>query len=224
MCHAGAFLHICHLSVSRVSMNLFLLLSWDFLIHEFSIFARLFFSSENIGLRLTIPIISAGSFGLSCDYKPKLTRILPPARKICDFFLNFMNETLPFKEEPWSRFYVYKKTNNASEDCFWWAKLKWLWIRSVVSFALQRKPAFWFVSLLCHRYINALTAATNKFMLGTNTETIHGEEGLKKMFQSPKRHSNSEYIYFCLFLRIYSFLIKQKNALVLWGFHCKLII
>ncbi|XP_035766700.1 heat-stable enterotoxin receptor-like [Neolamprologus brichardi] len=113
---------------------------------------------ENIGLRLTIPIISAGSFGLSCDYKPKLTRILPPARKICDFFLNFMNETLPFKEDPWSRFYVYKKTNNASEDCFW--------------------------------YINALTAATNKFMLGTNTETIHGEEGLKKMFQSPKRHSN----------------------------------
>uniref|UniRef100_A0AAX7SED3 Guanylate cyclase n=1 Tax=Astatotilapia calliptera TaxID=8154 RepID=A0AAX7SED3_ASTCA len=71
---------------------------------------------ENIGLRLTIPIISAGSFGLSCDYKPKLTRILPPARKICDFFLHFMNETLPFKE-PWSRFYVYKKTNNASEDC-----------------------------------------------------------------------------------------------------------
>uniref|UniRef100_A0AAX7T3Q2 Guanylate cyclase n=1 Tax=Astatotilapia calliptera TaxID=8154 RepID=A0AAX7T3Q2_ASTCA len=92
---------------------------------------------ENIGLRLTIPIISAGSFGLSCDYKPKLTRILPPARKICDFFLHFMNETLPFKE-PWSRFYVYKKTNNASEDCFW--------------------------------YINALTAQTNKFMLGTNTE------------------------------------------------------
>uniref|UniRef100_A0A669CG65 Guanylate cyclase n=1 Tax=Oreochromis niloticus TaxID=8128 RepID=A0A669CG65_ORENI len=72
---------------------------------------------ENIGLRLTIPIISAGSFGLSCDYKPKLTRILPPARKICDFFLNFMNETLPFKEEPWSRFYVYKKANNVSEDC-----------------------------------------------------------------------------------------------------------
>uniref|UniRef100_A0A3P8Q034 Guanylate cyclase n=1 Tax=Astatotilapia calliptera TaxID=8154 RepID=A0A3P8Q034_ASTCA len=130
---------------------------------------------ENIGLRLTIPIISAGSFGLSCDYKPKLTRILPPARKICDFFLHFMNETLPFKE-PWSRFYVYKKTNNASEDCFW--------------------------------YINALTAQTNKFMLGTNTEPIHGEEGLKKLFQSPKRHSNSEYIYFCLFLRIYSFFNK----------------
>uniref|UniRef100_A0A3Q2VQA7 Guanylate cyclase n=1 Tax=Haplochromis burtoni TaxID=8153 RepID=A0A3Q2VQA7_HAPBU len=131
---------------------------------------------ENIGLRLTIPIISAGSFGLSCDYKPKLTRILPPARKICDFFLLFMNETLPFKEEPWSRFYVYKKTNNASEDCFW--------------------------------YINALTAPTNKFMLGTKTEPIHGEEGLKKLFQSPKRHSNSEYIYFCLFLRIYSFFNK----------------
>lgn len=194
-----------------------------FLIHEFLIFAHLFFSSENIGLRLTIPIISAGSFGLSCDYKPKLTRILPPARKICDFFLNFMNETLPFKE-PWKRFYVYKKTNNVSEDCFWWAKLKWLWIRSVVSFVLQREPPFWFVSLLCHRYINALTAATNKFMLGTNTETIHGEEGLKNMFHSPKRHSNSEYIYFLsIFENLYCF-NKAENALVLWGFHCNFVI
>uniref|UniRef100_A0A8C5DT01 Guanylyl cyclase C n=1 Tax=Gouania willdenowi TaxID=441366 RepID=A0A8C5DT01_GOUWI len=52
---------------------------------------------EDIGFTLTIPIISAGSFGLSCDFKPNLTRILPPARKISGFFINFMNETLPFK-------------------------------------------------------------------------------------------------------------------------------
>uniref|UniRef100_A0AAQ5XSZ1 Guanylyl cyclase C n=1 Tax=Amphiprion ocellaris TaxID=80972 RepID=A0AAQ5XSZ1_AMPOC len=66
-----------------------------------------------------IPIISAGSFGLSCDYKPKLTRLLPPARKISDFFLNFMNETLPFKS-PWQRTFVYKKAVNYTEDCFWY--------------------------------------------------------------------------------------------------------
>uniref|UniRef100_A0A8C6LKT6 Guanylate cyclase n=1 Tax=Nothobranchius furzeri TaxID=105023 RepID=A0A8C6LKT6_NOTFU len=57
---------------------------------------------------LSIPIISAGSFGLSCDYKPKLTRLLPPARKLTDLFLNFKNEELPFKPK-WEHFYVYKK-------------------------------------------------------------------------------------------------------------------
>ncbi|XP_078126392.1 guanylyl cyclase C [Sander vitreus] len=76
--------------------------------------------NEEIDLTLSIPIISAGSFGLSCDYKPKLTRILPPARKISDLLLNFMMEILPFKEAPWKHVYVYKKTINPPEDCFWY--------------------------------------------------------------------------------------------------------
>nr|XP_057905300.1 guanylyl cyclase C isoform X2 [Doryrhamphus excisus] len=75
---------------------------------------------DEIGLSLSIPIISAGSFGLSCDYKPKLTRILPPARKIADMFANFSVEVLPFKDE-WKHVYVYKKSvYNATEDCFWY--------------------------------------------------------------------------------------------------------
>uniref|UniRef100_A0A665WBQ2 Guanylate cyclase n=1 Tax=Echeneis naucrates TaxID=173247 RepID=A0A665WBQ2_ECHNA len=67
---------------------------------------------------LSIPIISAGSFGLSCNYKPKLTRILPPARKISDLLVNFMKEALSIKK-PWEQVYVYKITNT-SEDCFWY--------------------------------------------------------------------------------------------------------
>ncbi|CAK6975175.1 guanylyl cyclase C [Scomber scombrus] len=75
---------------------------------------------DYIGLSLSIPIISAGSFGLSCDYKPKLTRILPPARKITDLLLNFMKEKLPFKDK-WNQVYVYKNFSvTASEDCFWY--------------------------------------------------------------------------------------------------------
>ncbi|KAF3846751.1 hypothetical protein F7725_003829 [Dissostichus mawsoni] len=74
---------------------------------------------EGIGLSLSIPVISAGSFGLSCDYKPKLTRILPPARKIADFFINFLKEQLDFKYS-WKQVYVYKKPINASEECFWY--------------------------------------------------------------------------------------------------------
>uniref|UniRef100_A0A4W6DLS4 Guanylate cyclase n=1 Tax=Lates calcarifer TaxID=8187 RepID=A0A4W6DLS4_LATCA len=54
-----------------------------------------------------------------CDYKPKLTRILPPARKISDLLIHFVKEELPFKNK-WERVYVYKKTSNQTEDCFWY--------------------------------------------------------------------------------------------------------
>ncbi|XP_061158821.1 guanylyl cyclase C isoform X1 [Syngnathus typhle] len=75
---------------------------------------------DEVGLTLSTPVISAGSFGLSCDYKPKLTRILPPARKISDMFYHFLKEELPFKDE-WQHVYVYKKSSdNATEDCFWY--------------------------------------------------------------------------------------------------------
>ncbi|XP_056143733.1 guanylyl cyclase C [Lampris incognitus] len=73
---------------------------------------------EEIGLTLSIPIISAGSFGLSCDFKTKLTRLLPPARKVSNFFIHFLEEDCQFKK-PWREVYVYKKTNN-TEDCFWY--------------------------------------------------------------------------------------------------------
>lgn len=122
MRHAGAFLHLCHLPVSGVSMTLFLFdyppskNCFDVLLLNPPPVIHL---SDEIGLSLSIPVISAGSFGLSCDYKPKLTRILPPARKIADFFINFLKETLDFKY-PWEQVYVYKKPINVSEDCFWW--------------------------------------------------------------------------------------------------------
>ncbi|XP_036004577.1 heat-stable enterotoxin receptor [Fundulus heteroclitus] len=74
---------------------------------------------EEIGLTLSIPIISAGSFGLSCDNKPKLTRLLPPARKIIDLLLKFKAEDLGFKPV-WNKFYVYKEGSAAPEDCFWY--------------------------------------------------------------------------------------------------------
>uniref|UniRef100_A0A674BT89 Guanylyl cyclase C n=1 Tax=Salmo trutta TaxID=8032 RepID=A0A674BT89_SALTR len=70
-----------------------------------------------IGLTLTIPIISAGSFGLSCDYKANLTRLLPPARKISNFFVHFWNFTRHGLKMHWGRAYVYKKADQ-TEDCF----------------------------------------------------------------------------------------------------------
>uniref|UniRef100_A0A671MAV0 Guanylate cyclase n=1 Tax=Sinocyclocheilus anshuiensis TaxID=1608454 RepID=A0A671MAV0_9TELE len=71
-----------------------------------------------IGLNLNMPIISAGSFGLSCDFKRDLTRLLPPARKISSFFFHFWNVTDDIKPE-WKTAYIYKKQNN-TEDCFWY--------------------------------------------------------------------------------------------------------
>ncbi|XP_022598101.1 heat-stable enterotoxin receptor-like [Seriola dumerili] len=70
------------------------------------------------GLKLKTPIISAGSFGLSCDYTLNLQRLLPPARKISDFFILFWKESNRIKPA-WETAYVYKKQSN-SEDCFWY--------------------------------------------------------------------------------------------------------
>uniref|UniRef100_A0A3P8XV15 Guanylate cyclase n=1 Tax=Esox lucius TaxID=8010 RepID=A0A3P8XV15_ESOLU len=70
-----------------------------------------------IGLTLTIPIISAGSFGLSCDYKTNLTRLLPPARKVSNFFVHFWNFTSRGLKTSWASAYVYKKEDQ-TEDLF----------------------------------------------------------------------------------------------------------
>ncbi|XP_068162241.1 guanylyl cyclase C [Antennarius striatus] len=70
------------------------------------------------GLKLRTPIISAGSFGLSCDNTLNLQRLLPPARKIAHFFINFFQYSNNIKPE-WETAYVYKKKIN-SEDCFWY--------------------------------------------------------------------------------------------------------
>ncbi|KAK7939396.1 hypothetical protein WMY93_002722 [Mugilogobius chulae] len=115
---------------------------------------------QEIGLSLSIPIISAGSFGISCNYQPKLTRILPPARKVSDFLVNFINESLSPIKEKWNRVYVYKKSpsQNASEDCFW--------------------------------YINALEAPSASFASNTRRIMLRDEQDLFKTLNSPKRHSN----------------------------------
>lgn len=70
------------------------------------------------GLKLSTPIISAGSFGLSCDYTVNLQRLLPPARKVSDFVINFWEKEDNFKPQ-WKSAYVYKRESN-TEDCFWY--------------------------------------------------------------------------------------------------------
>ncbi|KAI4799261.1 hypothetical protein KUCAC02_017051 [Chaenocephalus aceratus] len=70
------------------------------------------------GLKLSTPIISAGSFGLTCDDTHNLQRILPPARKISSFFINFWQYTNTKLKPEWKTTYIYKKLSN-SEDCFW---------------------------------------------------------------------------------------------------------
>ncbi|XP_037370203.1 guanylyl cyclase C [Talpa occidentalis] len=70
--------------------------------------------------KLDYPMISAASFGLSCDYKETLTRLMSPARKLMYFLVDFWkNSTLPFKTFSWNSAYVFKNTTE-SEDCFWY--------------------------------------------------------------------------------------------------------
>ncbi|NXA15368.1 GUC2C protein, partial [Sapayoa aenigma] len=69
---------------------------------------------------LSMPLISVGSFGLSCDYKLNLTRLLTPARKVNTFLHYFFkNCRLPFKTTTWESVYIYKRTDT-SEACLWY--------------------------------------------------------------------------------------------------------
>ncbi|XP_037318972.2 guanylyl cyclase C isoform X2 [Pungitius pungitius] len=70
------------------------------------------------GLKLSTPILSAGSFGLSCDDMLNLQRLLPPARKVSDFFIGFWGDSNKIKPV-WKTAYLYKKQSN-TEDCFWY--------------------------------------------------------------------------------------------------------
>uniref|UniRef100_A0A673AB87 Guanylate cyclase n=1 Tax=Sphaeramia orbicularis TaxID=375764 RepID=A0A673AB87_9TELE len=70
------------------------------------------------GLRLSTPLLSAGSFGLSCDNTTNLQRLLPPAHKISEFLIKFWKDKNTLKSA-WETTYVYKKPIN-SEDCFWY--------------------------------------------------------------------------------------------------------
>ncbi|KAK1341356.1 hypothetical protein QTO34_017762 [Cnephaeus nilssonii] len=66
------------------------------------------------------PMISAGSFGLSCDFKENLTRLMSPARKLTHFLVDFWKtNNLSFKTFSWTTAYVFKN-NNESEDCLWY--------------------------------------------------------------------------------------------------------
>ncbi|NWI92820.1 GUC2C protein, partial [Pitta sordida] len=69
---------------------------------------------------LSMPLISVGSFGLSCDYKENLTRLLTPARKVNTFLSHFFQHSgLPFKTTTWDSVYLYKRTE-VSESCLWY--------------------------------------------------------------------------------------------------------
>ncbi|KAM9773327.1 guanylyl cyclase C [Syngnathus typhle] len=70
------------------------------------------------GLKLSTPIISAGSFGPACDNTLNLQRLLPPARKITDFFVHFWKDDNAIKPV-WETAYVYKLPTH-TEDCFWY--------------------------------------------------------------------------------------------------------
>ncbi|XP_026553286.1 LOW QUALITY PROTEIN: heat-stable enterotoxin receptor [Pseudonaja textilis] len=69
---------------------------------------------------LALPLISVGSFGLACDFKENLTRMLTPTRKVSYFLIDFWkNANLPFKTDVWETVYVYRK-NDINEDCYWY--------------------------------------------------------------------------------------------------------
>nr|XP_004611426.1 unnamed protein product [Sorex araneus] len=106
-------------------------------------------------------MISAGSFGLSCDYKETLSRLMSPARKLMYFLVNFWkHNNLTFKTYSWDTAYIYKNAENTdSEDCFW--------------------------------YLNALEAGVSYFSQELNfKELLRQPEQFQEMLRDKKRKSN----------------------------------
>uniref|UniRef100_A0A672FP54 Guanylate cyclase n=1 Tax=Salarias fasciatus TaxID=181472 RepID=A0A672FP54_SALFA len=68
-----------------------------------------------MGMSFRTPIVSVGSFGSSCDLADNLQRLLPPTRKIIDFFLYFWSYDNQMKPK-WESAYVYKKDKNTEES------------------------------------------------------------------------------------------------------------
>ncbi|XP_069506392.1 guanylyl cyclase C-like [Ambystoma mexicanum] len=75
--------------------------------------------SLSLDAKKGVPLISAGSFGLSCDFQTNLTRLLIPARKLTYFFYELWQYSdLGVKPYKWETVYIYKKPEN-SEECMW---------------------------------------------------------------------------------------------------------
>ncbi|KAJ1173428.1 hypothetical protein NDU88_005263 [Pleurodeles waltl] len=67
-----------------------------------------------------VPLISAGSFGLSCDFHANLTRVMTPARKLTYFFHELWKfNDHAVKPHKWESIYIYKKPDH-TEDCMWY--------------------------------------------------------------------------------------------------------
>uniref|UniRef100_A0A3B4Z9V0 Guanylate cyclase n=1 Tax=Stegastes partitus TaxID=144197 RepID=A0A3B4Z9V0_9TELE len=94
------------------------------------------------GMKLKTPILSAGSFSPSCDDKPNLQRLLPPAKKISSFLIHFWEYKDTIKPE-WTTAYIYKKANDG-EDCFWYVEAQSTSVSEVghsIGRTVLRRPA-----------------------------------------------------------------------------------
>uniref|UniRef100_A0A8D2KZ79 Guanylyl cyclase C n=1 Tax=Varanus komodoensis TaxID=61221 RepID=A0A8D2KZ79_VARKO len=118
-----------------------------------------FLSVETI---LDIPVISAGTFGTSCDFKESLTRLMTPARKVSYFLIEFWeNSKLPFKTVVWNSAYIYKKNEN-TEDCYWYMN------------ALDASPTY-FSSKIKSREILRSTKELQDTVKNSNRKSNEGE-------------------------------------------------
>uniref|UniRef100_A0A669E8N6 Guanylate cyclase n=1 Tax=Oreochromis niloticus TaxID=8128 RepID=A0A669E8N6_ORENI len=148
------------------------------------------------GMSLSRPILSAGSFGRSCDYTFNLQRLLPPARKIADFVDHFWKENNELKPS-WKTAYIYKKTN-PTEEC---THLLPTW---------QKKKKKVTVGLCCYKYFSAAVF----IMCGSPMDLVEIKNGSKAADSS-----DIVFILIDLYSDVYytnaSSLPEMKNVLVL---------
>ncbi|XP_043929915.1 heat-stable enterotoxin receptor-like [Protopterus annectens] len=116
----------------------------------------------SIGTVFAVPVISAGSFGMSCDNTTDLKRVLLPAKKVSHFLTWFWKYTSKnIKPLQWNSVYIYKKTEN-TEECFWYI--------NAVS--------------------EASVSEFKTYIPGTNHHILRNKEEFRNVLTNPDRKSN----------------------------------
>nr|XP_023009143.2 heat-stable enterotoxin receptor isoform X1 [Maylandia zebra] len=165
---------------------------------------------KEAGMSLSRPILSAGSFGRSCDYTFNLQRLLPPARKIVDFVNQFWQENNELKPS-WKAAYTYK-TTNPTEECVWYVSAIEATVEPLalnISITSLRSPTE------LHSVLTLRNRTSNLFiMCGSPMDLVEIKNGFKAADSS-----DIAFILIDLYSDVYytntSSLPEMKNVLVL---------
>lgn len=189
MCHAWAFMHVCHLPVGGVSMTLFLC---SYVCHYQLIWCGILgVSVMKLAWPWAFPSFLRGASAFRATTNPNwLGSCRRHARsRTCSliFWWTSCHSKTSGSMFTCTRSQSITRPRIASGERPWHTVFAQLYVWRTCSHPLA------VVSFFGHRYTNALEAPSANFATTLKREMLRSEDELKKALMSEKRHSNSEY-------------------------------